>query len=175
MLYTVMRSITNVIHIYLQSNTNANTGGLCRFRYGLFTNFWLWFFDKKKETQFLKASADHTILQTILYWPHKRAAHPVMFKISIDGNPKIPTASFNGQNSTQLYASMAETQLSAFMIQSQLTLFQNPPILRTLSSGHNIIHTPASFPVWGFIMTMMIVIFFAHKRKLHQLTIYLGS
>ena len=43
--------------------------------------------------------------------------------------------------------------------------FQNPQILKTISSGHDIIHTPASFPVWGFIMTMVIVISFARERK----------
>ena len=58
---------------------------------------------------------------------------------------------------------------------SQLTLFQNFQILRTISSGQDIIHTPASFSVWCFIMTMVIIISFAHERKLHQLTIHLGS
>ena len=44
--------------------------------------------------------------------------------------------------------------------------FQNPQILRTISSGHVVIYTPAPFSVWGFIMTMVIVIFFAHERKI---------
>ena len=48
---------------------------------------------------------------------------------------------------------------------SQRTLLQNPQILRTISSGHDVIHTPASFPIWGFIMTMVIVIFFAREHK----------
>ena len=47
----------------------------------------------------------------------------------------------------------------------QLTLFQNPQIIRTISSGHDAIHIPAPFPVWGLIMTMVIVISFACKRK----------
>ena len=53
------------------------------------------------------------------------------------------------------------------MIQSQLqlTLFQNPQILGTISSGHDVIHTPAPLTVWGFIMTMVIVISFARERK----------
>ena len=34
--------------------------------------------------------------------------------------------------------------------------FQNPQILRTNSSGHDIIHTPTPFPAWGFIMTRVI-------------------
>ena len=35
----------------------------------------------------------------------------------------------------------------------------------TISSGHGVIHTLASFPFWGFIMTMVIVISFAPERK----------
>ena len=47
----------------------------------------------------------------------------------------------------------------------QVILFKNPQILKTISSGHDVIYTLASFPVWGFIMTMVIVISFAHERK----------
>ena len=43
--------------------------------------------------------------------------------------------------------------------------FQNPQTLRTISFGHDVIHTPAPFSVWGFIMTMVIVIPFARERK----------
>ena len=94
----------------------------------------------------------------------RRTAHLVMFKISVGRDPKNPTTSSTAQ--IQLYASMAETQFSASIVQSQLSTdsFQNPQILRTISSVH-VIHTPALFPVWGFIMTMVIVISFAHERK----------
>ena len=53
------------------------------------------------------------------------------------------------------------------MVQSQLqpTLFQNPQILRTISSRHDVNHTLAPFPVWGFIMTMVIVISFERECK----------
>ena len=34
---------------------------------------------------------------------------------------------------------------------SQLTLFQNPQILWAISSGHDVITTPALFPVWGLL------------------------
>ena len=50
-------------------------------------------------------------------------------------------------------------------INFQLTLFQNPQILMTISSGLDLIHTPAPFSVWRFIMTMVIVISFARERK----------
>ena len=43
--------------------------------------------------------------------------------------------------------------------------FQNTQILWTISSGHDVTHTPASFPVWVFIMTIVIVISFVHERK----------
>ena len=33
----------------------------------------------------------------------------------------------------------------------QLTLFQNLQILRIIASGHDVIHTPASFPIWGLL------------------------
>ena len=62
-------------------------------------------------------------------------------------------------------ASMVQSQLSASMVQSQLTLFQNPQILRTISSRHDVIHIPAPFPVCGFIMIMVIVISFVRERK----------
>ena len=51
------------------------------------------------------------------------------------------------------------------MAETQLTLFQNPQIIRTIYSGHDVIHTPAPFTVWEVIMTMVIVISFAHERK----------
>ena len=105
----------------------------------------------------------------------QRAAHLVMFKISVCRDPKKPTTS----SMTQIQLSPQWQKCNSLPtwsnLKSQLTLFQNPQILRIISSGHDVIHTPAPFPVWGFIMTMVIVISFARKRKLHQLTIHLGS
>ena len=51
------------------------------------------------------------------------------------------------------------------MAETQLTLFQNSQILSTISSGHDVIYIPALFPVWVFIMTLVIVTNFAHERK----------
>ena len=53
--------------------------------------------------------------------------------------------------------------------------FQNFPNSQPISSGHDVIHTPASIFCLEFIITMVIVIFFAHERKLHQLTTHLNS
>ena len=134
-------SVTTVIqYIYKQ---NTNTGGLSRFRYERFINF------SRIETQFL------------LCWPHKRAVHPVMFKISVSRDLKIPTTSFNGQNPT----------LNGRIFNSRL----NGPVLtdsfsKSLNSQDHLFRAkrhPHSSPIFclGFIMSMVIVISFAHERK----------
>ena len=43
--------------------------------------------------------------------------------------------------------------------------FQNPQILRTIFSGHDVIDTPASFPVWGLLWQIVIIISFARERQ----------
>ena len=151
-----MISITTVTqYIYKRKYT----GRLCCFRDERFINFWLRFMVTRRERH-----SSYKSMLTILRW---RAAHLVMFKISVGRDPKNPSMSLNGRNSPLCLHGPIST--------SQLTLFQNRQILRTISSGHDVIHTPASFPVWGFIMTMVFVISFTHERKLHQLTIHLGS
>ena len=93
----------------------------------------------------------------------QRAAHLV---ISVGRDPKNPTTSFNGPNSTLCLNGRNSTFcLHGLIWTSQLILFQNPQILRTISSGHDVIYTSAPFPVWVFIITMVIVISFAHERK----------
>ena len=106
-------------------------------------------------------------------------AHLVVFKISVSRDLKIPTTSFNGQNPThngQIPNSCFNGPISTLCLNGRNSTvclhgpistnsFQNPQILRTISSGHDVIHTPAPFPAWGFIMTMVIVISFVHKHK----------
>ena len=72
--------------------------------------------------------------------------HLVMLKISVGRDPKNPTTS-----------STAQIQLS--------TVFSKSSNSQPISSGHDVIHTPASFPVWRFITTMVIVISFECERK----------
>ena len=108
--------------------------------------------------------------------PSQRTANLVVFKISVSRDPKILTAAVTVENSTLCPNSRELNYLPTWSnVNFQLTLLQNPQILRTISSGHDVIHTPAPFPVWGFIMTMVIVISFVRERKLHQLTTHLGS
>ena len=155
-----MRSITTVIQYiykckYRQIQMQAKTGGYKYWQTLLFryewVNSWLRFFDIKRETQFLKVYANHT------NWPHFNAWHILWCLRSLSVEIW----------KTQLHLQRPKSN-------SQLTLFQNPQILRTISSGHDIIHTPAPFSVWGVIMTMVIIISFARKRKLHQLTVHLN-
>ena len=88
-----------------------------------------------------------TILKS-LCWHHKRAAHPVIFKISVGRDPKILTTSFNGPNPTLCLNGRNSTFcLHGPISTSQLTLFQNPQILRTISFGHDVIYTPVTFPI----------------------------
>ena len=56
--------INQKVHIQIQIHKPANKGGLFCFRYEGFINFWLRFFDTKRErdTQFLKVFRNHTIL-----------------------------------------------------------------------------------------------------------------
>ena len=129
-----------------------------RFRYERFINFLISVHgDTRRATQFF------------LCWPPPPPkARRILWClrsqfISTGRDQKNLTAAATVENSTLCLN--AETKLSATMVQSQLTLFQNPHILRTISSGHDIIPTPVPFPVWGFIMTMVIVISFAHERK----------
>ena len=91
----------------------------------------------------------------------QRAAYLVMSKISVVRDPKNTTTSFNGQNPTP----NGRIPNSRLNVPISTDSFQNPQILWTISSGHVVILTPAPFPVWGFIMTMLIVISFAHEHN----------
>ena len=92
--------------------------------------------------------AIHTIL------PHKRAAHPVMFKKKKPTTSSMVKIQFSTsrQKLTSLRP-MAETQLSACMVQCQLPTdsFSKSSNSQLISSGHDVIHTPATFPVWGLL------------------------
>ena len=94
---------------------------------------------------------------------------------------------------TQFSAPIAETQLSACMVQShifncmvrlqflntmvgpQMNLFRNLPNSQPSLLGMTSFTLLPHFPSGGFIITIVIVISFAHERKLHQLTTHLNS
>ena len=153
-----MISITVHIQMQIQTHTNtqvgSNTQATPLFTYKPFINFWLKFFDTRKETQFLKVFRDHTMLTTPKY-----SAHLV-----------VQSQFLNTMVGTQL-------QLSAYMAQSQL-----PTVSFSKSSNsqdhcfwawRNSHSSPISY--LRFIMKIVIVISFVHERKLYQLTIHLNS
>ena len=161
------------------------------FRYErLLTSGLLWYEKRERHNSYY---ADCTIC------PHKRAVHPVVFKISVDRDLQNSTVRLQPLNTmvlTQFLKIMVGTQLpnclplrqtnrlSIYMAQSQLsnsrlhgrelnslcpngrdknclpgwpivnsqlTLFQSLQILRTIASGHDVIHTTPSFPIWGLL------------------------
>ena len=137
------------LHIHMQKHRQADsvvsdTNG--------FINFCLQFFDTKRERH-NSYDANHTI------WPHKRS-------LSVE-ICKTPTTCLNGRELNYLCPNRRELNcLPAWSnVNLQLTLFQKPQILRPITSGHDIIHTPAPFFCLGFIMTIVIVISFAYERK----------
>ena len=52
---------------------------------------------------------------------------------------------------SQFLNSMVRLQLLNTMVETQLNLFQNLPNSQPISSGHDVIHTPALFLVWGLL------------------------
>ena len=51
----------------------------------------------------------------------------------------------------QLPNTMVGPELLNNMVGPQMNLFQNPLNFQPISSRHDVIHTPASFPVWGLL------------------------
>ena len=96
-------------------------------------------------------------------------AHLVMFKISVGRDTKNLNSTLcpHGSNSTFCLHGPIST--------SQLTLFQNPQILRTISSGHDIIHTPAPFPVWGLLWQWWLSYPLRTSIKLYPMPMRLNS
>ena len=177
--HAILSSITTT---YTNANIGRNRQTLL-FRHEQLINFWVQFFDTRRETILKSLFIINTMLTT-----------PPMFGTSLVGDPKNLTAATIIENSTQFSAPMAETQFSACMVQSQivncmvgpqllntmvgpqllntmvgpqLNLFQNLPNSQPISSGHDVIHTPALISCLGFIMTMVIIISFARECKLH--------
>ena len=116
-------------------NTYANTGRICCFRYELVYLF-LTFVSSTRGERHNFYYADH------LQW----AAHLVMFKICVGKDLQNLTTYLNciRTNSPPQWLKLNSLPIWS-NINSQLTLFQNPQIIRTISSGHDVIHTPIHF------------------------------
>ena len=133
----------------IYNNNNNNTGRLSHFWYKQ-----VYFFlpsalgDTRRETQFIRAYANHTMMT-----PSLRAAHLVVSKISTDLCQLRPKLIWSDQ--------IQKTQLPALMVLPQIVVF-----FKILKSSNHFFrvwrHPPtqfipnacsASFPVWEFLMT----------------------
>ena len=92
---------------------------------------------------------------------------------------RIPSSQNHGRAPTSQHHCRTQLQSSTSMADNPTiclhgpkstpnSLFKNLQILRTIASGHDVIHTPASFFIWVF-MTIVIAISFAHERKLYPM------
>ena len=133
--------------------TNTYSGGLCRFRHERFINFLTSVLgDTRREIQFL------------LYWAKPQsAAYLVVFKISV------------GRDLQNLTTCPNDRRPNSMPQRSNLNSFQNPQILGTVSSGHNVMHTPASFSVWFFLCQWWLSNLLRASVKLHPMTMHLNS
>ena len=148
------------------------------FRYERFINFWLRFFDMRRETQFL------------LCWPyyltpiHVRRILRCLGSLSVEIKENA-TTSFNceSQLSTQWQRTQfsmpqwQRTQLSACMVlrQPSTAVFLKPSNSQPISSGHDIIHTPATFPVWGLLWQWWLSYPLRVSVKLYPMAMHLNS
>ena len=145
MLYTVI-SITTVIQY------NTITGRLCCFGYERFISFWLWFFDTRRERH-NSYYADHAMLII----PNARRILWYLWSMSEEIRKKLDSS----------------TRWSN--LNSQVTLFQKPQILRTISSGHDVIPTPAPFPVGRLLRLWWLSYPLRASVKLYPMTMHLNS
>ena len=83
--------------------------------------------------------------------PSPCAAHLVLFKISVGRDLKILTTAAMVENSALSPNGRNSIVCLHGPMSTFNSLFQNPQILRTISSGHDVVHTPSEFPVWGLL------------------------
>ena len=131
--------------MYNMCNTNTqiqNTGGLSCFRQERFINFLTSVHgDTRRETQFLKVFANHTMLT-----PLQRAAHLVMFKISVHLRWSRPEKLNHRRNSRKLNSLPQWSNLNWLFF--KILKFSGPSL-----PGLTSFTLQPHLPVWGFIMT----------------------
>ena len=172
-----MISITTVLQIHLQMQKHRRTP---LFRYKWFINFWLQFFDTRREIQFLKVFCNHTML-TIPNIQHISWCFRSQL-IFAGRDPKNLTAAAMSENSTvclhgpmSTFNSMVGFQLLNTMVGPQLACFLKSSNSEPTSSGHDVIHTPASFSVWGLLWQWWLSYPLHASVKLYPMTMHLNS
>ena len=98
------------------------------------------FFDTRRETQFLKVFCNQT-MQTKFKLPGRTSSS------QHHGLNSTSTLDSMTENSI-LNTTMAETKLS---VNSKLTCFSKSPNSLPIASGHDVIHTPVPFRIWGLV------------------------
>ena len=138
----IMILITTV-HIQMQIQANTYSGRLCCSGTNSFINFWLRFCDTRRHNSYYADYPQH-------------AAHLVVVKLSVGRDLKNLNHHRNGRelNSLPTWSNLS----------FQLPNFQNPQILSPSLLGM-MSSTLQPISRLGFIMTMVIVISFAHERK----------
>ena len=179
-------------------SADSNTQATSLFRYERLLTSWLLssvLRHEERDTQFLKVFRNHSTLTNSIEWlrktfkttkclvgPDKRAAHPVVFKISVGRdlqNSMVKLQLLNTMVLTQLLLSicMAQVnyqldrspfdnqldwspvnyQLDCPTVETQLTCFSKYPNSQPISSGHDVIHTPVTFPILGLLWQLWLL------------------
>ena len=167
----------NFTYTYAKTQADSNTGTTPLFRYERLTSWLLISVFRHEERDTILKSLSSTFYTNktpkSLVGPHKRAAHPVVFKISVGRdlqNSKVRFQLLNTMVLTQLQLSTwpkstfqlnwspfgnqlawspVNYQFDWPTVETQLTSFSKSPNSQPIASGHDVIHTPASFPIWG--------------------------
>ena len=193
---TIMISITT-LDIQMQihntySNTNAGKVGLkytsdsvVQLRTHLLTSEFG--SSTRGERQFLKVFRNHTMLTTLPKFGISRGSISIsqlmvglqLLNIMVwtqlqlsdstshhYGRTPTSTVCLNGRQPNCLATSST--------VNSQLTLFQNLQILRTMASGHDVIHAPASFLIWGLLWLSWLSYPLRTSVKLYPLSVHLN-
>ena len=167
----VLYSHDTTIQIY-RCREIRNTDDSPLFRYETFINFLtLVFRHEERDTQFL--------LCWLYYLTQQTRCASRSPKISVGGDPQnsmvrlqLQLPAFEADKPTVSY-SQPPAGLARPRVESQLTSFSKSPNSQPIASEHDIIHTPVTFPIWGFIMTFVIVISSAHERELYSMCVHL--
>ena len=164
-------TVIQYIHKY-KTQTNTNAGGLCRLRYERFINFLtLAHSDRRRETQFLKAYANHTS------WLHLHARRILWCLRSLSVEIRKSQLHLSTVK-IQLSATMAETQLSISMVQSQLLNWLFFKILKfsgTSLPGKTSSTFQLHFLSGGLLWQWWLSYLLRARVKLHPMTMHLNS
>ena len=152
--------------VHIQTQANTNTGGLCCSGTNSLLISWLL-------TSILRHEERDPILTMLT--PSPRAAHLVVFKISFGRDPK----NLNHRRNCRELNSQLNGRNSTICLHGPIStpnwLFSKSSNFRTISSGHDVIHTPALFSVWGILWQWWWSYPLRAGVKLYSMTMHLNS